>query len=254
MMKKEQNTKSVFLVDCHSHLDLCSNPLHVVNESEKAGVYTVSVTNVPSAFISGYAHFTHLKHTRLALGFHPLLAGSHIHEKKLFEEYSSKTSFIGEIGLDFSTTTKVPKATQLDCFRFVLNCIKDQNKFISIHSRNAAETVLNELSKIGRKGVILHWFTGSIDLIDVCLNENHYFSINSQMISNTKGQKLLELVPLNRILTETDCPFTKINNRPTQPSDVIHTIELISKTLNKPVESIKNTIFNNFIEIMNNLK
>ena len=55
-----------------------------------------------------------------------------------------------------------------------------------------------------------------------------FFSVNSQMLLGDRGRGLLVTLPKERILTETDGPFTKIGNRPASPVDVRNTVESIA--------------------------
>jgi TatD DNase family protein len=44
------------------------------------------------------------------------------------------------------------------------------------------------------------------------------------MLSKEKGRDLVTTLPVERLLTETDGPFTQIDGRPTRPADVETTI------------------------------
>ncbi|MFG2730026.1 TatD family hydrolase [Streptomyces canus] len=47
-----------------------------------------------------------------------------------------------------------------------------------------------------------------------------YFSFNPAMTATSKGQTLLEALPMDRVLLETDGPFTRVGPRPARPSDL----------------------------------
>ena len=51
-----------------------------------------------------------------------------------------------------------------------------------------------------------------------------YFSINSDMLLKDATRSLIATIPLDRILTETDGPFTSTASRPSQPADVSRVI------------------------------
>jgi TatD DNase family protein len=48
------------------------------------------------------------------------------------------------------------------------------------------------------------------------------------MLRNDRGRGLIAALPIDRLLTETDSPFTQINNRPTSPIDVKNTVEMLA--------------------------
>src|SRR5215510_14205873 len=92
------------MIDTHCHVDLYPRPSEVAAKADRAGILTIIVTNLPSAFDKAYPHASTMKNIRLAVGLHPLLAPQHKKERERFTELVDKTSYIGEIGLDFSQT------------------------------------------------------------------------------------------------------------------------------------------------------
>jgi TatD DNase family protein len=91
------------MLDAHCHIDLYPDPSRIAIDAESAGVLTVCVTNLPSAFEAAYPHIQRFKKVRLALGLHPLRADAHTEgELVRFKTLVGETSFIGEVGLDFS--------------------------------------------------------------------------------------------------------------------------------------------------------
>lgn len=197
------------MIDTHCHFDMMPNPEHYIREKEKRGDIVIGMTNAPSHFQIGYLHVRYFKHIRLALGFHPLLAHELQDELPMFEELVNKTSYIGEIGLDFSKEGIQTKEIQIASLKKILSILKGKSKIISVHSRNAEETLLSLLREYQTKNVIFHWYTGNISLIPKILAEGYYFSINESMTLTQKGQKIIAQIPKDRILTETDNPFNK---------------------------------------------
>ena len=117
-------------------------------------------------------------------------------------------SFIGEIGLDYSKKNEENRKKQRDVFEQIIDlCKTDDKKILTIHSRRAESDCLSILE--GFKGkVILHWYTGSLHNVDVALSRGYYFSINHQMIKNQNGRNIINRIPIERILIESDAPFT----------------------------------------------
>ena len=64
----------------------------------------------------------------------------------------------------------------------------------------------------------MHWFTGSRSEARRAVALGCYFSVNTEMTRNERGQALVADLPIDRLLTETDGPFTQ-NSWPTVPSD-----------------------------------
>lgn len=209
------------MIDTHCHIDLYPDPSRVAADAEKAGITTVVVTNLPSAFDRAYPHIRPLRHIRLALGFHPLVAEQHAAERKRFQQYVDRTSYVGEIGLDFSSAGRTTKQIQLNSFRFVLETLRGKARFVTLHSRGAESTVVDLLEEYDKTPVVFHWYSGSLDVLHRALEHGHYFSINPAMLRSTNGNKIIAAIPPERALTETDGPFVEVGKRPAQPSDVL---------------------------------
>jgi len=107
-------------------IDLYPNPNSVIKESERNGIITIGMTNLPSHFIVGYPHTRNLKKVRLALGLHPLMASSHNKEFPFFMKYIDMTSYIGEVGLDFSKDGISTKDIQINSFTKVLKAVTNK--------------------------------------------------------------------------------------------------------------------------------
>ena len=90
------------MLDSHCHLDRYEDAQAVAAEAARRGVFTIAVTNLPSHFRAGVAHVRRFARVRLALGLHPLAAAEHAREISDFEALLSTTSFVGEVGLDYS--------------------------------------------------------------------------------------------------------------------------------------------------------
>lgn len=198
------------IIDTHCHFDMMPNPEGYISAKEKAGDIVIGMTNLPSHFKMGQSHLIGYKHIRLALGLHPLLAADNKREVALFKQLIEQTSYIGEIGLDFSTKGIATKNEQISVLREVLATLKGGKKIISVHSRKAEIELLDMLCEYEIKNVIFHWYSGPVELIPTILERGFFFSVNESMCRSKNGQSIIEKIPRERILTETDAPY---NNR-----------------------------------------
>ncbi|MCK1477911.1 TatD family hydrolase [Bradyrhizobium sp. 197] len=60
--------------------------------------------------------------------------------------------------------------------------------------------------------------------------------------ASARGRAFIASLPMHRLLTETDGPFTNVDGRPAEPRDVEVAINAIAKILDKPVSAISKTI------------
>lgn len=234
------------MIDVHCHIDQFLNPFEIAKNAERAGIITIAVTSLPDHFRLGYQHLLTFKKVRLALGFHPMLVGQKRFDEKLFISLASKTSYIGEIGLDFSQTDHSKRPKQINTLQKILQIINDRPRFISLHSRKAESVLYDLLVENEIKSAVFHWYSGPLGLIDKAVSDDYYFSINPAMVKSKKGQKIIERIPPERILTETDGPYVKIKGRPAEPGDVILVIEYLEDVWNTSLEKVEKKIHQNF--------
>lgn len=238
------------MIDAHCHIDLYDNPQKVLQNCNNEGVTVLSMTNLPSHFEMGFPFFLNSKKIRLALGMHPLFAQYHESEFPKFESNFSKTSYIGEVGLDFSREGFNTKEMQLKTFVRILNLVSGKKKILSIHSRRAEKEVLNLLIEHGVNTAIFHWYSGPLNLIDQILDEGYYFSVNPAMIKSESGRKIIQRIPSDRLLTETDGPFIEEDGKTIMPGKVYSVIHYLASLWNMNEVDVQLKISSNFKQMI----
>lgn len=200
------------IIDTHCHFDMMPQPEAYIRQRELAGDIVIGMTNLPSHFQMGQPHLRGYKHIRLALGLHPLLAAESKSEVTLFKRLVNQTSYIGEIGLDFSKEGLATKDEQVAVLRELLSAIRGKKKIVSVHSRKAEKELLALLSEYEIENVVFHWYSGPVDLIPDILAQGYYFSVNEAMCLSKNGRAIIEKIPRERLLTETDAPYNEKTN------------------------------------------
>lgn len=242
------------MLDTHCHIDLYKNPKIILDICENKGITVFSMTNLPSHFEMGLPFFKSKKYVRIALGMHPLYATSHENEFSKFELHLSKTSYIGEIGLDFSKEGIETKEIQLATFNRILKLVSDRKKILSLHSRKAEKVVFELLMQYKIQNAIFHWYSGGLSLIKNIADEGYYFSINPAMIKSATGQKIISKIPRENVLTETDGPFVSKGNAPFLPGEIEEVIAYLSNVWDMTYEDTQLLIMKNFKRLLNTLK
>lgn len=209
------------MIDFHSHLDLYPDPSALVKECIDRGVYILSVTTTPSAWKGTSALAPPESRIRTALGLHPQIAHQRKSELVLFDAYLPETKYVGEIGLDGAPEFKVHWDDQVTVFDHILqSSTRVCGRILSIHSRRATSAVLDRLGKFPQAGVpVLHWFTGNRRELDRAIAQKCWFSVGPAMLQSNKSCELINHIPHERILTESDGPFVQIDGRPAMPWD-----------------------------------
>ena len=202
------------MIDFHCHLDLYADP--------RRKTEVLAVTTSPRAFIKTSQYFRGANNVRVALGFHPELVKQRSLEKELFFEQMRSSRFLGEIGIDGSKRAKQSLSEQIEFFDEVVHTAAVHGgKVLSIHSRGAVKEVLQILEKYeGEYVPILHWFTGSVKDAEKAIKLGCWFSVNPNMCYTASGKKVISCIPIDRVLPETDAPFTQNDGVPYMPWDI----------------------------------
>lgn len=234
------------LVDFHCHLDLYPDFESAVAACEREGVYTLAVTTTPKAWSRNHAVTSKTKYVRAALGLHPQLVGERASEIALWEALLPSTRYVGEVGLDAGPRFYKSFELQQRVFERVLKaCAAAGDKILTIHSVRAARQVLDMIEAHLPRGTgtpVLHWFTGTAAEARRATELGCYFSVNAAMMGDEKRRALVSALPVDRLLTETDGPFTKTSERPSAPADVIDAVLALAKLSNVPPIEMARTV------------
>ncbi len=206
------------LIDTHAHLDspkFDSDREEVIARAQAAGIDTIvnigfNRETIPTTMeLAEKYPFIYA-----AVGWHPTDAIDMKLEEDLawIESLCShpKVVAIGEIGLDYYWDTS-PKEIQHTVFREQIRLARKLNKPIVIHNRDAHEDIVKLLreERASEVGGIMHCFSGSWEMAKMCLDMNFYISFGGPVtFKNARVPKeVMEKVPLDKMLIETDAPY-----------------------------------------------
>lgn len=164
---------------------------------------------------------------------------------------NDKCIAIGEIGLDYYYG-KDNKEKQLEVFKQQLEIACNYKKPIAIHCRDAHEDTYNLLEKYHKKldGIILHCYTGSVEMMDRYLKLGAYISITG-VVTFKNAKTIKDVVincPLERLLVETDDPYltpVPYRGKENKPSYVEFVVQEIAMLKNLSYEEVASATFNN---------
>ncbi len=237
------------LYDTHFHLDLQETKDEVLKEIESSKIYTIAVTNLPPLY-EKLSNEIKSKYVRVALGFHPELIGQYQKYIPNMWWLLPDAKYVGEVGIDLKTG-KESKSLQLSFFEELIDkCNALGNKILSVHSRAAASEVISIIGENFNGKIILHWYSGTKQNQEQAIRNGFYFSVNYVMLSSDSGRKIISNIPNDRILIETDSPFTSINGHVFKPSEIGKISEGIALIKNMDIEVIQNNLWNNFVTVI----
>ena len=234
------------LIDTHCHLtfkQLAGDVESVIARSKEAGItgwiivgtnaeQNRKVTELASKFDNMYA----------AVGIHPHdakdVTAETLSELKEFAQ-NEKVVAIGETGLDFHYNFS-PQDVQKKVFIEHLQIAADLSLPLIVHSREAFDETMEILDNHGQslKKVVFHCFNGSDEQAKLILNKGYYISFTGVVTFKNahKCRDAARIVPLDRLMLETDCPYMspepmrkqKIN----EPALMLHTAKFLAELKN----------------------
>ena len=235
------------MIDFHCHLDLYNNPLLLLPEVKRRCRFVLVVTTSPRAFLKTSQVFDGIECISVGLGLHPEILAERISERTLFLSTIPQVQYIGEIGIDGSSRNRHSLELQTDFFRDAVQASEAVGgRVLSIHSRSAVKIVLDIIEQNISKNIpVLHWFTGNEKEVDRAISLNCWFSINPMMLKNRKGVSLIQRIPIDKLIPETDGPFTSHDKTPYMPWDTQIVVEGVAKLKELSVDAVSAAINEN---------
>ena len=199
------------LFETHAHLDLPdfdADRESVINKCFQQGIeYIINIGfNKETSYNSLELAKKHL-HIFSSVGFHPHEAADFDAEvvKKLARE--KKVVAIGEIGLDFFRNLS-PYPIQRKVFTNQIRLAMEYDLPIIVHDRNAHQECYQFLKADNVKKAVFHCFSGDLVFAQQVLDEGWMISFTGSITyPNSTLDDVIRLVPMDRFMIETDCPY-----------------------------------------------
>ncbi len=252
----------MILFDSHSHIDdkAYQDDLdEVLERAEKENVQAIMIAGIDVDSSLRAAELAS-GHTGIvtSVGIHPHEAQNWSAEKieklvNIAEKYSCVKAW-GEIGLDFNRMFS-PVKDQEACFIAQLEAAQDLDLPLICHERDSSGRFYELLKRFGpesRKGVI-HCFSGTQKEMFSYLDLGYHIGITGIVTHKKRGEYLRKLVPMipeDRILIETDCPYltpSPVRNRirRNEPCFVKLVLLKLAEVRNTDPDRLSQVIFDN---------
>lgn len=144
-------------------------------------------------------------------GIHPLdldkLEKDTLKDIEKLAKENKKIRAIGEIGLDYHYEP-YDKELQKKVFTEQVALANSLSLPVIVHIREATEDALNILKEYKPKGVV-HCFSGSAETAKEVINLGMYIGFTGVLTfkNSKKARKAAAVVPLDKLVLETDCPY-----------------------------------------------
>jgi TatD DNase family protein len=267
-------------IDVHAHVnfpDYASDREEVINRAKEAGIVIINVGTTLTSSREVVALAESHEHMYAIVGLHPVhVACDHEHatpnsdsyshdyfEEFDYEEFEKlvahpKTVGVGECGIDVFRLPEnldrdmVLKKQEAD-FRKQIELAVKYDKPIMIHARESYGKILEILDDCFKvygaqlKGNA-HFFAGSIEEAQAFMDRGFTLSFTGVITFAKQYKELVEYIPLEMMLSETDCPFVApqaYRGKRNEPLYVQEVVKKIAEIKNLDLETVKKTLLNN---------
>jgi TatD DNase family protein len=168
---------------------------------------------------------------------------------------SAECVAVGECGLDCPSPLSRPKRAQVDAFRTQARVAKAMGKAMYLHSRNAHVHFLEVLRQVNYFRGVVHCFTGSAAEAAELVGHGLCIGVSGLLMNparNTELEAALRdgVVPLNKVLIETDAPWMSVDPaRGSEPRDVHVLYNRVAELRGVPVEEVYTAVTANFLAL-----
>ncbi|MES9968592.1 MAG: TatD family hydrolase [Candidatus Thiodiazotropha sp.] len=202
------------LIDAHSHFDDVSFEPDREQALQRAHAVGVFEQIIPAIKMAWWPRIKQLCQQNEGLypsyGLHPMFVSDHLEEHlAALREWCEREHpvAIGECGLDFFIDDPKPER-QHYFFEQQLQIAAEQGLPVIIHARRSVEEVINTLRRFPGLTGMLHSFSGSEQQAQRLIEMGYYLSFGGPITYQRakRLQGLIQSLPLNAILLETDSP------------------------------------------------
>jgi TatD DNase family protein len=253
------------LVDSHCHIagpEFAEDLDQVITRAQDAGVrraFVILAADDQPELQQANAVSTRWADVRFSIGVHPHAAGKFASDpgeaaREVGRAIDAQplSRAIGEIGLDYHYDF-APREVQQQVFREQIRLAQRLKRPIVIHTREAEDDTFRILTeeRAPEIGGVFHCFTGDRDMARRALDIGFHLSL-AGIVTFPRALELKEvarMVPLDRLLIETDSPFlAPVPHRGTrnEPAHVARVAEVIAELRNTSAEAVAAATSENF--------
>jgi TatD DNase family protein len=193
--------------------------------------------------------------------------------ENIYRKNPKKVVAVGECGLDYFFSTSgeskptpevlIIKNLQKQLFQAQIDLAKKLNLSIIVHCRddrskdpNNSEAWDKVLKMIGDHPTILHCYSGLLPTTNYILQTSNLIVSFAATITYPKNEYLREaarLLPLEKIVLETDCPFLPPQSKRgmrNEPANVLEIAQLIAEIKNVSLDEVSSQTSKNAVKVL----
>lgn len=233
------------LVDAHVHLDGYGDQLSTaLEEIDRLEVLTVAVAVDPDTYRVAREASLRSSLVLPAFGVHPWEAHSWVDRLEEVDPLIEDAPMIGEIGLDRRWVEEPERyEPQRAVFSHFLRRAAALDRVINVHTAGAEAECLEAIVAHGCRRVIVHWYSGPLDVLEDMIDAGFYFTVGVELPLSDSIRQVASAIPDEQLLTETDNPgglkwLTGEVGMPGKIADVVADLARVRGTTQAAIEEI----------------
>ncbi|MBI5798787.1 MAG: TatD family hydrolase [Candidatus Yonathbacteria bacterium] len=208
-----------------------------------------------------------------SIGVHPIDDRNKKFREQLFAELatSARVVAVGECGLDYSRLADVPditaeKSRQRELFEMQADFALAQNLPLMIHCRDSDKKIADAHTDVlailrakknmagGRLRGNVHFFAQTIDIACEYFALDFTISFTGVITFSNEYDEVVRLAPLDKIMSETDCPYVApvpYRGKRNEPIYVEEVVKKIAEIRGEDFEAVRAALVQNAVRIFN---
>ena len=188
-----------------------------------------------------------------AFGVHPWNAPKYADHLDELSDAIKKCPMLGEIGLDhYFVKDASAYCAQRKVLEFFLDAARKQDKIANLHTKGAEQEVLELLDQYEIPRVIVHWYSGPLDIFRQMVDRGAYFTVGVEVLYSEHIRTIAREIPSSKLLTETDNPGGPKGfiGQPGMPLLVKDVLKGLAEARRTSADEIIHTVKANFLELI----
>jgi len=256
--------KGEIYIDAHAHIDryelLDERVLDsALAEISRNKIFTISNSMEATSYQRNLEISAICEWLVPIFGIHPWNAMMYADRLDDVVESIQRSPMIGEIGMDhYFIGDAAAYPAQRKVLEYFLAAAENQNKIVNLHTKGAEKEFVDLLNHYELPGVIVHWYSGPLDVFNELVEMGVYFTVGVEVLHSEHIRTIAHLIPERQLLTETDNPggpktFTGSPGMPVLIHDIVQGIAEVRGTssveIMRLVQSNFETLINDNQEI-----
>lgn len=242
------------LIDAHAHLDKYGAGLEAaLAEIARLRIFTWAVSMDVPSYRASLAIGARSDRVLPTFGVHPKRAPEYAGRLKELGPWIERSPAIGEIGLDFHwVKDPADYPAQKKVLEYFLAAAREQNKLVNLHTKGAEKEILRLLERYGVRRAIVHWYSGPLDILGALVEYGAYFTFGVELSGSENIRRILDTVPPERTLTETDNPggLEWLGGTIGMPGALLPVVEAIAAVRENSPEKVSAEVERNFRRLL----